>query len=222
NLGIIQKTISFQTQVMSLYQKGLQLAMMGATEAGKGMMQASLELAKALEDGIVTDEEKKKILEMLGVQFNETGKPVINLKDIMKSFEDQVKDNINRINELRKALAELDGLESHIYIYRHEITVKGTKATATEEEAEWWETEYGMHHYQRGAWYVPRNMPAYLHKGEMVLPRRVAEWFRRGGIAASQKIVNIHVNVNASGVSDPKELADIIERELARRWRAML
>jgi len=91
NLGIIQKVVSFQTQVMSLYQTGLKLAMMGATDAGRGMMNAALDLSKALEDGIVTDEEKKKILEELGVKFDETGKPVLSLKDIMKLFQDQVK-----------------------------------------------------------------------------------------------------------------------------------
>mgnify|MGYP000008671024 CR=1 FL=1 len=74
---------------------------------------------------------------------------------------------------------------------------------------------------QKGAWYTREGL-YYLHRGEMVLPRNVAERFRRGGVGVGSQVINIKVTVNAGHVSDPKELADIIERELARRWRAMM
>ena len=249
NLGIIQKVVSFQTQVMSLYQKGLELAMLGATEAGRGMMQASLDLASALEDGIVTDQEKKKILEELGVQFDETGKPVLSLKDIMKSFQDQVKENISTIGDLIKAMKGLDGLESHIYIYRHIIEVHEGKATATEAEAEWWETEYGMAppptgggatateaeaewweteygmipHAQHGVRFTREGL-YYLHRGEMVLPRRVAEWFSRGGFASKSVTIHAPVKIEVHGSvfgEDLEELSEEISRKIVRRLRVM-
>mgnify|MGYP000409701825 CR=1 FL=1 len=217
NLGIIQKTISFQTQVMSLYQRGLQLAMMGATEAGQGMMQAALDLASALEDGIVTDEEKKKILEELGVTFDETGNPVLNLKDIMKSFQDQIKENISTINDLMKTMKDLDGLESHIYIYRHEITVGGGGGATMEELG-----ATTLRGHQTGLWKVPyNNYIARLHRGEMVLPRNVAEWFRRGGFAPRNIVVNVNVNANVSSDRDVDELARVISRKIVSNLRVM-
>ena len=228
NLGIIQKTISFHTQVMSLYQRGLQLAMIGATEAGEGMMNAALLLASALEDGIVTDEEKKKILEELGVQFDETGKPILSLKDIMKSFQDQVKDNITTINDLKKAMGELDGLESHIYIYRHEITVKETRSgaggTGTTMKELGVET---LHGHKTGLWKVPyNNYIARLHRGEMVLPRNVAEWFRKGGLRVGSKVVNVHNefvlnNPVIRSEADIDELAEKISRKIVSNLRVM-
>jgi len=226
NLGIIQKTISFQTQVMSLYQTGLRLAMMGATEAGQGMMQAALDLASALEDGIVTDEEKKKILEELGVQFDETGKPVLSLKDIMKSFQDQVKDNITAIGDLMKAMKELDGLESHIYIYRHEITVHGERRIGARHEhgITIREGEQAAPGLQFGAWFTREGL-YYLHRGEMVLPRNVAEWFRRGGGEIGSKvIVNNKIIINNPTVrseADLDELAEKISRKMVSRLRVM-
>ncbi|MHC1624029.1 MAG: phage tail tape measure protein [Candidatus Methanospirareceae archaeon] len=222
NLKIIQKTLSFQTQVLSLYQEGLRLAMLGATEAGKGMMQAAMDLASALEDGIVTDEEKKKVLEDLGVTFDETGKPVLNLKDIMQKFEEQVKENMEKINEFRDTLQSLDGLTAHTYHYHHEITIHEEKRVGSRHTGGITirEGEQAAPGLQTGAWYVREGL-YYLHRGEMVLPKNVAEWFRRGGAGIGSQIINVHVNINASGVSDPRELADIVSREIVRRLRVM-
>jgi len=77
------------------------------------------------------------------------------------------------------------------------------------------------HGFQRGAWKVTGTTEAILHRGEMVLPRSVAEWFRRGGYA-STKVINLNVNVNAGGVGDPRELAEIISGELRRRLSAVM
>ncbi|MEM2986160.1 MAG: hypothetical protein QXZ71_03795, partial [Candidatus Caldarchaeum sp.] len=72
--------------------------------------------------------------------------------------------------------------------------------------------------YQRGAWYVPRTGPAILHEGEMVLPRAVAEWFRRGGATT---VVNVNMSVNFSGERGA-DAAEVLSRELVRRLRAAL
>ena len=221
-LAAIQQMLAFTSQVVSLQQTAMQLAMMGANNAADIFMNTSIALTKALEDGVITEEEMKQILEMLGVTFDETGKPVINLKDIMEEFRKKMEETRNKVQDFRSTLESLDGLTAHTYHYHHEITVHETTGGgrgATMEEL----GATTLHGHKTGLWEVPyTGYIARLHRGEMILPRNVAEWFRRGGITASQKIVNIHVNVNASGVSDPKELADIIERELARRWRAML
>jgi len=78
--------------------------------------------------------------------------------------------------------------------------------------------EYGM--YQHGAWYIPRNQLAYLHKGEMVLPKNVADWFRRGGISRNI-VVNVNVNANVSGDRDVDELARLISRKIVSNLRVM-
>jgi len=130
-----------------------------------------------------------------------------------------------------KAMKELDGLESHIYIYRHEITVHGERRIGARHEhgITIREGEQAAPGLQSGAWKIPRDMFAYLHRGEMVLPRRVAEWVRRGGgVAASQKVVNVTIGdiiVNCSGfegIRDIHDLAEAISREMVRRWRAAL
>jgi hypothetical protein len=73
--------------------------------------------------------------------------------------------------------------------------------------------------YQHGAWYVPRTGPALLHEGEMVLPRSVAEWFRRGGVAST--VVNVNMNVNISGEKSANAV-EALSRELVRRLRTAL
>ena len=231
--------LAFTSQLVSLQQTAMQLAMMGADNAANMFMNTSIALTKALEDGVITEEEMKQILEMLGVQFDETGKPVINLRNIMEEFRQKMEEARNKVEDFRSTLQSLNGLTVHTYHYHHEITVHGEKgggggggATATEEEAEWWETEYGMHHYYRGAWYVPRNMPAYLHRGEMVLPRRIAEWFRRGGwlrlrggAEGSKNVsVNAPVKIEVHGSvygEDLENLSEEISRRIVRRLRVM-
>ncbi len=53
----------------------------------------------------------------------------------------------------------------------------------------------------------------------MVLPKQVAEWFRKyGGIAT--KNISINVSINATGMHNAKMLAEIVSRELVRRLRS--
>ena len=74
---------------------------------------------------------------------------------------------------------------------------------------------------QLGAWKIPyTGYIARLHRGEMVLPRPVAEWFRRSSPYPPQ--INISVNVGVLGSSDPRELAEAIALELKRRMRMVM
>jgi len=219
-LAAIQQMLAFTSQVVSLQQTAMQLAMMGANNTANMFMNTAMALTKALEDGIITEGEMKQILEMLGVTFDETGKPVINLKDTMEEFRRKMEETRNKVEDFRSALQSLDGLTVHTYHYHHEITVHGKRGggAAAEEETEW---NLPWHYYQRGAWYIPRNMPAYLHKGEMVLPRNVAEWFRRGGAVSRNVVVNVNVNANVSSDRDVDELARIISRKIVSNLRVM-
>jgi phage shock protein A len=205
-LNAIQQALSFTTQVVTLQQTALQLAMLGADDTANAFMNTSIALADALSDGVITQQEYQNILSQLGITFDEQGQPVINLKGIMEEFRQKLIETRDQINNFRDTLKSIDGLTVHTYHYHHEITVTGTQGGA--------ERPGG---YQRGAWYTPEGL-AYLHKGEMVLPRPVAEWFRQAGPVTK----NINLSINISGAaSDPHTLADSISRELVRRLRAM-
>ena len=226
-LAAIQQMLAFTSQIVSLQQTAMQLAMMGAGDAASGLMDAIYLLIDAQADGIVTEEEMRNILEKLSVTFDETGKPVINLKDIMEEFRKKVEETRGKVQDFRSTLASLDGMTVHTYHYHHEIIVKGTKTAggggAKEEAPRSFDYAPGAQH---GAWYTREGL-YYVHRGEMILPRSVAEWFRRGGgVAASQKIVNIRIGdiiVNAGWVRDIDELVEVIDRKLLEKLRmAML
>lgn len=74
--------------------------------------------------------------------------------------------------------------------------------------------------YQRGAWFTREGL-AYLHRGEMVLPQPVAEWFRRWGGLPSQMASNINVNLNISAIGDAKKTAEIVSREIMKHLRSI-
>jgi len=206
-LNAISSALGFTTQVVTLQQTALNLAMLGADDAATAYMNTSTALADAMSDGIVTQDEYRNILSQLGITFDEQGKPVINLKNIMEEFRQKLTETRDKINEFRDTLKSIDGLTVHTYHYHHEITVTGTQGGGIERP----------NVYQRGAWYTPEGL-AYLHKGEMVLPRPVAEWFRQAGPVTK----NINLSINISGAtSDPHTLADTISRELVRRLRVM-
>ena len=181
-------------------------------------------LTKALEDGTITEEEMKEILEMLGVQFDETGKPVINLKDIMEEFRKKMEETREKVGDFRSELQSLDGLTVHTYHYHHEIVVEGKtgvkKKGGRGGGEEFWKTLTPFPRAQLGAWFTREGL-YYLHRGEMVLPRNVAEWFRRGGAISRNIVVNVNVNANISGDRDVDELARVISRKIVSNLRVM-
>ena len=126
-LAAIQQMLAFTSQVVSLQQTAMQLAMMGADNAANMFMDTSIALTEALEDGTITEQEMKDILEKLGVTFDETGKPVINLKNIMEEFRKKMEETRNKVQDFRSTLTSLDGLTVHTYHYHHEITVHEEK-----------------------------------------------------------------------------------------------
>jgi TP901 family phage tail tape measure protein len=238
-LKAIQDTLSFTTQQLTLMQTGLQLAMMGATETGWKFMNAILELTDAQMDGIVTEKEMMNVLKQLGVTFDEAGKPIINLKGFLAAFKNEFLANMQNIEAFREKLKSLDNMTVHTYHYHHQITIakiihqtggkffeepsSGEKPVTTGggggEVKIIHKTGGRFFEYQRGTTFVPFTGPAILHRGEMVLPRDLADLIREGGLRFQG--VNVQVYVDASKVSDPEEVARLVSRELVRRLRAM-
>ena len=70
--------------------------------------------------------------------------------------------------------------------------------------------------YQHGTDYVPRTGPAFLHRGEMVIPAEEAAAVRAG---AGEITLSIGA-INVSGAVNPRETADEIIEILERRLRA--
>jgi len=216
-LKAIQDTLSFTTQQLSLMQTGLQLAMMGATETGGMFMNAILALTDAQMDGIVTEEEMKNVLQQLGVTFDETGRPVMNLKGFLEKFKQEVLENINKVNEFRNTLQSLHGMTVHTYHIHHQITVTeggggGGGEIVHQTGGRFFES------YQRGTAFVPFTGPAILHRGEMVIPRDIADLIREGRGGRQITIVN---NINTPPNSNPDEIARIVSREIVRRVRVL-
>jgi hypothetical protein len=242
-LSAIQSVLGFTTNQLSLMQTGLQLAMMGATETGGQFMNAILSLTDAQMDGIVTEEEMKTVLQQLGVTFDETGKPVMNLKGFLEKFKEEVLENRDKVNEFRDTLLSLNGMEIHTYHYHHIITVEGPGGTGgplqpTPTGGAGGGGGYGgpggtggigggggaglpadLWAFQKGSLFVPFTGPAIVHRGEMILPRDVADLIRERGLGP--RSVSVQVYVDASKVSDPEEVARRVSRELLRRLRAM-
>lgn len=218
-LAAIQQVLSLTSQILAFQQTALQLAMMGATGAADMYLNVSLGLTQALEDGIITKDEYIQILRQLGVTFDEQGRPVFNFRDIMEELRRKILETQNQIENFRNSLRSLDGTTVHTYHYHHEIIVREEQSGggdggggANDEEPF---GDRGPTPAQRGAWYTHEGL-YYLHRGEMVLPRDVAEWFRRTGPVQN---IAVRITVNASGTASPDEIAEMVSRELVRRLR---
>ena len=222
-LAAIQQTLGLVSQIVAMQQTALQLAMMGATNTSDMFMNAVMLLTGALEDGNITQEEMKQILQSLGVQFDETGKPVINLKDIMEEFRKKVIETKNKVEDFRSTLASLDGMTVHTYHYHHEITVKETKGGGGGSSAKSGEEFGDVPGAQHGAWETREGL-YYLHRGEMVLPKDVAEWVRRGsGFGGTIIHAPVRIEVHGSVIGqDLDQLSEEISRRIVRRLRSMM
>lgn len=75
---------------------------------------------------------------------------------------------------------------------------------------------YSPPSYQHGTDYVPRTGPAFLHRGEMVIPAEETAAVRAG---AGEITLSIGA-INVSGAVNPRETADEIIEILERRLRA--
>jgi len=208
----IQQTLNYVMQSYGLIQQAVQLYQLGAKTAGDQLLNTLTSLIQVAQDGVITHQEFVNILEKLGVSVkNVSGSLNAILIKSLQATEQAIRGNISRVDELISKLNKLDGMEVSYTI--REIIVK----TIKEEREEGGRPK----NLQLGAWKIPyTGYIARLHRGEMVLPRPVAEWFRRSSPYPPQ--INISVNVGVLGSSDPRELAEAIALELKRRMRMVM
>ena len=209
-LAATQQTLNYLMQSYGVIQQAVQLYQLGAKDAGDMLLATFKSIAEAVQDGVVTNQEFVDILKKLGVNAENVAGSLHNiLVKSLKAAEEALKGNVASVENLISKLRELDGME---------VTYR-IKQIIVKKEEESGEAEIPRR-LQAGAWSIPHTgYLAYLHRGEMVLPRRVAEWFRRGGAGLGGQVINISVNVNASGFSAPDTLAELVSREIARRLR---
>lgn len=223
-LAAAQSVVNYFSQLLSLQQQALQLYMMGASEAGNLLANVMAGLGTALSDGVFTQQEFISLLNVLGVNAQNVAGSLHNvLMTSLQSVKGAIEGNISAVQSFSAALAALNGQTAHTYHYHHQITIvetrqveeggSGSPAGAGGSEAGGGGGGGGglgggyVRMYQRGAWYTPEG-PAYLHRGEMVLPRSVAEWFRRGGVIGgfSSKVLIKGPLVNIEGSADRSDV----------------
>lgn len=212
-LGMITESFNFVQQAMQLY-------MLGGKEAGDMLVNTLDTLLQSTDDGVVSIEEFNNILNSLGIDSQNVATSLnAILQRSLETVRDAIENNTAAVNGFIEAMRRLDGMTAHTYHYHHEITITKPKG---ELPAEYYvppeRRAMRLPAAQSGLWNVPRDMPVLLHRGEMVLPRSIAEWFRRGGRAMS---VNVNISINAAGATDPRTLAETVSRELLRRLRSM-
>jgi len=216
-LAAAQSILNYTSQLLALQHQALQLYMMGASDAGNMLTSVVRALSESLGDGVVTQQEFVNILNVLGVDAGNVAASLHGmLVKALETVRAAVEGNTSSVQALISQLNALNGMTA---VYRI-VEVRETVTQQSGGGAEIVHETRGrfFEAYQLGAWSVPRTGPALLHRGEMVLPRNVAEWFRRHG--STGNVFNITVNVNTS-TSDGRGLAEELSRELVRRMRWM-
>jgi TP901 family phage tail tape measure protein len=217
-LAATQQVVNFLMQNFGLIQQALQLQMMGATDASNRLLNVFERLTTALDDGIVTQEEFVSVLRTLGVDSQNVAGSLYNvLRTSLEAVKATIQGNIETAQNFIATLNQMNGMTVHTYHIHHQIIVTEGGGGGGGEIVH--ETGGRFFEYQRGTVFVPFTGPAILHRGEMVIPRELADLIREGGFGP--RGLSVQVYVDASKVSDPEEVARRVSRELVRRLRAM-
>jgi hypothetical protein len=217
-LAATQQVVNFLMQNFGLIQQALQLQMMGATDASNRLLNVFEKLTTALDDGIVTQEEFISVLRTLGVDSQNVAGSLYNvLRTSLEAVKATIQGNIETAQNFIATLNQMNGMTIHTYHIHHQIIVTEGGGGGGGEIVH--ETGGRFFEYQRGTVFVPFTGPAILHRGEMVIPRELADLIREGGFGP--RGLSVQVYVDASKVSDPEEVARRVSRELVRRLRAM-
>jgi len=217
-LAATQQVVNFLMQNFGLIQQALQLQMMGATDASNMLLNVFEGLTTALDDGIVTQEEFINVLRTLGVDSQNVAGSLYNvLRSSLETVKATIQGNIETAQNFIATLNQMNGMTVHTYHIHHQIIVTEGGGGGGGEIVH--QTGGRFFEYQRGTAFVPFTGPAILHRGEMVIPRELADMIREGGLGP--RGLNVQVYVDASKVSDPEEVARMVSRELVRRLRAM-
>ncbi len=220
-LAAATSLLSYVTQAFGLVQQAAQLYILGGKEAGDLLLNTMTSLVSATEDGIVTTDEFRGILEALGVKSSDVaGSLHAILLRTLSAVREALEGNYEAATNFAEALRRLDGATVHTYHYHHVITVTDARAPPPPTQQEIERTlGYPVTGYQGGSWYTREGL-AYLHRGEMVLPRDVAKWFRSGE-ALRPRSLNVRIEVKAEGGVEARTIAEAVSRELVRSLRAM-
>ena len=221
-----QQLLSFVMNGFNLVQQAMQMYMLGGKEAGDLLINTFTTLAQSLQDGVMTEQEFINLLQQLGVNADNVAGSLNNVMvKALEATRNAVEKNVDAVQNLINLLTQLDGMTATYTIVERRIV----RSAGTPEQTEYMARErrrpgmeYIVPEAQRGAWFTREGL-YYLHRGEMVLPRDVAEWFRRGGVS-SNKIVNVSVNVNVNSVGsemDWDRVAEIVSRKINRRLVGM-
>ena len=213
--------LSYALEAFSLVQQAVQLYMLGGREAGDLLVNTMERLVAATEDGTVSADEFRGILEAMGINTSNAAQSLHGiLLNALNAVKAAIEGNTEAAQRFADSLTRLDGTTIHTFHYHHIITVTDSGAPRQPSPQEI-ERIIGrpLEPLQRGAWFTEEG-PAYLHRGEMVLPRSVAEWFRRGGVFRPLE-VNVRIDVKASGGVEAEAIASAVSRELLRSLRTM-
>jgi TP901 family phage tail tape measure protein len=219
-LAATQQVVNFLMQNFGLIQQALQLQMMGATDASNMLLNVFEGLTTALDDGIVTQEEFVNVLRTLGVDSRNVAGSLYNvLRTSLEAVKATIQGNIETAQNFIATLNQMNGMTVHTYHIHHHYNRNRGRWRRRREQGGFTGVPGDFWSYQRGTAFVPFTGPAILHRGEMVIPRELADLIREGGLGP--RGVSVQVYVDASKVSDPEEVARMVSRELVRRLRAM-
>ena len=142
------------------------------------------------------------------------------IREVQEAFNpgvvNAVQAAINKVAQLKEKIDKLPS-EKHITFYIHEKKAGGGGGGGA--------AGGGIPKAQHGAWYTREGL-YYVHRGEMILPRSVAEWFRKGGVSVGSKMINVHNeivinNPTVRSETDIDELARAISRKIVSNLRVM-
>ena len=210
-LTILQQQIWNLQQEYEQYQKSIQ----AKQRYGELTVEEQLkirELESANRDLRIRQMELQQQYKSLQIEVDTAKNRLQEIMNVIRQKISLINENVKAVNRLIEALNKLNGMK---------ITYEVTEVRRTIHTRE---GGAGIPEHQHGAWNVRRTHIALIHKGEAILPKWFAEPFRRwiGERAFSPQIINVHVNVNTSDISDPTTLAEVVGREIARRLRRVM
>jgi len=221
-LAATEQLLGFITQNLGLVQQATQFYMLGATDAGDMLLNIFTAMTDAMADGLVSQEEFVGILQQLGVDSqNVAGSLHKILVEALNAVKASIEGNISSVQGLIGALTQLDGMTVTYTIVERRVE-EGSETPGPESGITSGATSPPAH-YQFGTLYVPRDMLAFLHRGEAVLSRREAELYRRGVNRISINLGGIYVAGSMTPETVPllrsqlEELMDRYFREGSRK-----
>lgn len=168
-------------------------------------LQTSLENIERQTDALKTLEDAQKKAE-------EAEKRRLDaLADYGYAFQSSFEDAITELEDLRSVLSSLAKDIA-------KIALRSATAPMISGLGEWFGSKLTswLPSFAVGSSYVPSDMVANIHKGEMIIPAKEASAIRNGSSRGGEFVANI--NISGGGGGDPRETARVIEQQLDGWW----